>query len=215
MLRGALFRRAGAAAGLVLGGGALLSARSRLEETPATSALPVSSTFRALLGRPSAAACEAAPTVATGPNGMPIYTKAEVARHTGGEAGVWVTLGNKVYDITTFIANHPGGVEKIRLAAGGSLEPYWALYRQHVQTTDADGSIVPKDHVAEQLASLQVGWLDPADVAREKSSRSADDPYVNEPARHPALISVSEVPCSAELPREFLIESWLTPAALW
>ena len=146
---------------------------------------------------------------------LPTFTKAEVAKHKGGEAGVWVTLGNKVYDITNFIANHPGGVEKISLAAGGSLEPYWSLYRQHVDHTESDGSIVPKEHVAEFLAPMHIGWLDPADVASERSMRSADDPYANEPTRHPALISISDVPCSAELPREFITDDWITPAPLW
>jgi cytochrome b involved in lipid metabolism len=30
-----------------------------------------------------------------------------------------------VYDVTDFVANHPGGQEKILLAAGGAIEPYW------------------------------------------------------------------------------------------
>lgn len=34
-----------------------------------------------------------------------------------------------VYDITDFVVNHPGGSEKVQLAAGGKLEPYWNLYR--------------------------------------------------------------------------------------
>ncbi len=42
------------------------------------------------------------------------------------------------------------------------------------------------------LPSSPIGWLDPADVVNP-SERSADDPYANEPARHPALIVISEV----------------------
>ena len=34
-----------------------------------------------------------------------------------------------MYDITDFVANHPGGSEKIILAAGGPVEPWWNLYR--------------------------------------------------------------------------------------
>lgn len=30
-----------------------------------------------------------------------------------------------VYDITDFIANHPGGSEKILLAAGKSVDAFW------------------------------------------------------------------------------------------
>ena len=35
-----------------------------------------------------------------------------------------------MYDVTTFVANHPGG-DRILLAAGGPLEPFWALYAAH------------------------------------------------------------------------------------
>jgi sulfite oxidase len=74
---------------------------------------------------------------------------------------------------------------------------------------------VPKDQVSELLDEMHIGWLDPADVASEKKARSADDPYKDEPARHPALVSISEVPCSAETPREMILDEWLTPAPLW
>ncbi len=41
-----------------------------------------------------------------------------------------VTFKDGVYDVTDFIAAHPGGASKIMLAAGGSVEPFWALYQQ-------------------------------------------------------------------------------------
>ena len=37
----------------------------------------------------------------------------------------------KVYDVTEFAQSHPGGKSNILLAAGGDLEPFWNLYRQH------------------------------------------------------------------------------------
>ena len=36
-----------------------------------------------------------------------------------------------VYDITEFIKRHPGGSEKILMAAGGPLEPFWEMYPFH------------------------------------------------------------------------------------
>jgi hypothetical protein len=96
-----------AAAGLVVGGGALLASRLRREDR--TVQLPAAPA-RAWL-RPLTASCEAAAPASD----LPTFTKAEVAKHAGGDAGVWVTLGNRVFDITDFIANHPGGVEKIGL----------------------------------------------------------------------------------------------------
>jgi sulfite oxidase len=35
-----------------------------------------------------------------------------------------------VYDVTDFVAKHPGG-SRIMMAAGGSLEPFWELYPVH------------------------------------------------------------------------------------
>ena len=64
--------------------------------------------------------------------GFPIISKAEVAKHKSAEAGgVWVTYAGGVYDITEFIASHPGGASRISMAAGGALEPFWKLYALH------------------------------------------------------------------------------------
>jgi sulfite oxidase len=59
--------------------------------------------------------------------------RAEVEKHKDEGTGIWVTYGEGVYDITEFIGQHPGGANKIVLAAGGPLEPYWAMYAQHKQ----------------------------------------------------------------------------------
>jgi sulfite oxidase len=147
---------------------------------------------------------------------LPTFTKAEVEKHASLDAGVWIIFRGGVYDITRFIANHPGGVDKILTAAGGSVEPFWSLYRQHLQPAAGAGAPpVPKDHVTEILAPLQVGWLDPAEAAAAAAARSDDDPYRDEPERHPALRLLSVTPCSAETPAQFMGDSYLTPNALW
>jgi len=58
------------------------------------------------------------------------YSREEVSTHKTKENGIWVTYKNIVYDITEFIDKHPGG-DKILLAAGGPVEPYWSLYAVH------------------------------------------------------------------------------------
>jgi cytochrome b involved in lipid metabolism len=54
----------------------------------------------------------------TGQN-LPVFTAKQVAVNNG-ENGkpVWMSHGGNVYDVTQFIQNHPGGSEKILLAAG-------------------------------------------------------------------------------------------------
>lgn len=36
-----------------------------------------------------------------------------------------------MYDISDFIAQHPGGAKRIMLAAGGSIDKFWSMYAQH------------------------------------------------------------------------------------
>ncbi len=55
--------------------------------------------------------------------------KDEVARHKSVTDRIWVTYKDGVYDITDFIAQHPGGAAKIMLAAGGAIDPYWNMYK--------------------------------------------------------------------------------------
>lgn len=78
---------------------------------------------------------------------FPIISQQEVTKHRSLEHGVWVTYRGSVYDITKFVALHPGG-DKILLAAGGALEPFWALYAVHKQ-----------EHVLEILSEYKVGTL--------------------------------------------------------
>lgn len=78
---------------------------------------------------------------------FPIFSQKEVTKHSSLKDGVWVTYGGGVYDITEFVAMHPGG-DKILLAAGGALEPFWALYAVHNQ-----------EHVLQILSEYKVGTL--------------------------------------------------------
>lgn len=78
------------------------------------------------------------------PPAFPVYSQAEVTSHRTLKDGVWVTYKGGVYDITEFVAMHPGG-DKILLAAGGPLEPFWALYAVH-----------NSEHVLEILSEYKV-----------------------------------------------------------
>jgi len=99
----------------------------------------------------------------------PVFTRAEVAKHKTSEDGIWVTYKNKVYDITAFVAHHPGGASKIMLAAGQDLQPFWDMYAQHKQPSVLDD--LNKDHL--------IGVLHEDDHAEEKKV----GPYANDPKR--------------------------------
>jgi len=132
----------------------------------------------------------------------PLYSRAEVAQHTTPETGIWVTYKNGVYDITKFVANHPGGKDKIMLAAGKSIEPFWRIYQQH----EGRGTAVP------QLERMRIG-----DLSDPQPMKGGDkDPYSTDPAdRHPGLIFHNVKPCNAEVPPELVLDNWLTPNPVW
>src|SRR6266516_547860 len=67
---------------------------------------------------------------APGDSNMKLIRLAEVKKHGHGAETVWVTRGNRVYDITDWIQGHPGG-DVILRAAGSSIEPYWKIFTIH------------------------------------------------------------------------------------
>ena len=139
-----------------------------------------------------------------------LIRRAEVAQHNNKQSGIWTLYQNKVYDITKFVANHPGGQDKIMLAAGNSVEPFWQLYPIHSK------SKLPM----ELLRGMEIGSLHPDDVAAEESARAKEadrigDPYADEPKPSPLLLFHMQKPLNAEAPNSLLTDNWITPLELW
>jgi len=138
---------------------------------------------------------------------LPIYTSEEVAKHNGKALqSIWMSYGGNIYDVTDFVANHPGGSEKIMLAAGGCIEPHWHLYRQHF------ASNLPQ----QLMEKMIIGHLHPADQEKvdlqmEKLADETADPYENEPTRNAKLIVHGDTPMNAEVPRDVITQSYITP----
>ena len=90
------------------------------------------------------------------PVSQPVYSREEVERHCTAETGIWVTYKGGVYDVTAFLANHPGGASKLMLAAGKDLTSLWKKtdYQQHFRSP----------LVFELLEEMRVGSLRAADV---------------------------------------------------
>ncbi|KAE8742914.1 hypothetical protein FOCC_FOCC011466 [Frankliniella occidentalis] len=133
---------------------------------------------------------------------LPTYTLEEVLQHTTMEKRIWVTYGQGVYDITDFIPQHPGGSEKISMAAGSSVEPFWMLYGVH-----------KNPNVLAILEKYRIGNLSPAEAA--EATANMEDPYARDPIRHPALKPSSKKPFNAEPPPTLLTESFVTPVDLF
>ena len=134
--------------------------------------------------------------------GLPNYRKSDISSHKTADKRIWVTYRDGVYDITDFIEGHPGG-EKILLAAGGRLEPFWHMYAVH-----------KNESVYEMLEELRIGNTHPDDKV-EVIKQDLNDPYSQDPARHPALKVNSEKPFNAETPAQLLTDNILTPNELF
>ena len=129
---------------------------------------------------------------------LPTYSKEDVAKHKSKDSGIWVTFKDGVYDVTQWADIHPGGAEKLMLAAGGAIDPFWAMYAQH-----------NTEQVQQILEEYRIGNL-------EGGAVPVGDPYANEPTdRHPALGVRSKNPMNAETPMELLGESLITPNNLF
>jgi len=149
-------------------------------------------------------------------NLLPTYTMSQVSNYNGQlsptnpHKRIWMSYGGLVYDVTEFIVNHPGGSDKILMGAGGAIEPYWYLYRQHF------ASSLPLN----LLSKMLIGKLHPSDQDRideqmENVTEQTPDPYEHEPERNSQLIVHGDTPMNAEVPQDVITTRYLTPNELF
>ena len=108
------------------------------------------------------------------------YSLEEVKKHNK-ENDIWVHDNNKVYDITKFIEHHPGGKEKILLAAGDSIIPHWNIYKQHYDKNVQ--SILDEYYIGDLI-------IDTENIVKLDKIKEPlqDNPYQDEPKRNEELI---------------------------
>ena len=131
------------------------------------------------------------------------YTYEEISKHKTIESRIWVTYQDCIYDVTDFVANHPGGAEKLMLAAGGAVDPFWALLKQHTNNPEAMQAI---------LEPMFVGFV--SDFDPHKFSGAEVDPYLADPKRDSELIIHTATPCNAETPNGKMA-SYITPTEVF
>jgi len=135
----------------------------------------------------------------------PVFRAKDVAAHATAASRIWVSYKDGVYDVTDFVAMHPGGSARLMLAAGGPLDPYWAVYTQH-----------SKAFVGDILAQYRIGSLAQEDVVvvAPRESSDASDPYNADPVRSPVLTVRTARPFNGEPPASLLSEAYITPTDL-
>ena len=130
-----------------------------------------------------------------------VYNRGEVASHCNHENGIWVTFESGVYDVTEFVKIHPGG-EKIMLAAGKAIDPFWQIFSIHSTA-----------ETKELLETYRIGDLLPIDqdnTAKDVVSTGLELLFANEPTRDPSLTVHSSRPCNAEASMNSL-STYITP----
>lgn len=129
---------------------------------------------------------------------LPHFSKEEVSQHRTVEERVWVTYKDGVYDITEFLPRHPGGPDKLMLAAGGAIDPYWQIFAQHNSM-----------EVWEMLEEYRIGNVAVAD-RKTDSSMPKEGPYSKDPVRSPVLKVNTMEPFNAETPPILLSNDFTT-----
>lgn len=134
----------------------------------------------------------------------PRFRLSEIQQHDAHSPEPWVTSGDKVYNITDWVAAHPGG-KIILLAAGASIDPFWEVFSIHQAA-----------YVREILEQYVIGFIDAADLVDGKApAATVEGLFKNDPVRDARLITHTSTPRNAETPSEALAESLLTPNELF
>jgi sulfite oxidase len=131
---------------------------------------------------------------------LPVYRRAEVQKQARENKKVWVTYKDGVYDLTQFAKNHPGGSDKLIMAAGGPIEPWWQQYPFH--------KVV---NVISILEEYKVGQLHADDVLDEKQLPDFSELQTQHLDRSPLLRKLSNFPFCAETAQDYLSDHYYTP----
>ncbi|EPE08514.1 sulfite oxidase [Ophiostoma piceae UAMH 11346] len=137
---------------------------------------------------------------------LPRFRLADVRKHDANSGSPWVTSGDKVYDITDWVAAHPGG-DVILQAAGHSIDPYWAIFTIH-----------KAPHVLQVLESYCIGFVDKADLddsGKPLAEGGIEDPFATDPKRDERLTVLTQKPCNAEPEAAYLAREFATPNELF
>ena len=89
------------------------------------------------------------------------------------------------------------------------------MYPQHKQSYVFEileqyriGNLSPSDVRISPLCDFRCSSLHLCQVGQEGQERAEDDPYRDDPSRHPAILVRSPAPFNGETPHSLLAEQW-------
>jgi 4-hydroxysphinganine ceramide fatty acyl 2-hydroxylase len=104
-----------------------------------------------------------------------IFTTSDVLQHNS-ESSCWVTYKGKVLDVTTFLADHPGGEEIILKHAGRDVEDAMKDTEEHVHSENAydllDEFLVGR--LGSEESSVNDDWVATDDFTPDDTDEAAD-----------------------------------------
>jgi len=130
---------------------------------------------------------------------LTLITLEEMQKHTK-LSSLWMSYRGIVYDVTDFAMGHPGGADRLQMAAGMDMEPFFDIYTEHY-----------RGHVIPFMQRFKIGRLSDSDAAKALEIASFADPYAKDPERHPDLLHVTTHPFNGEPRSELLGENYCTP----
>eukprot|EP00927_Polykrikos_kofoidii_P078647 TRINITY_DN75454_c0_g1_i1.p1 TRINITY_DN75454_c0_g1~~TRINITY_DN75454_c0_g1_i1.p1 ORF type:complete len:818 (-),score=84.54 TRINITY_DN75454_c0_g1_i1:67-2520(-) len=130
---------------------------------------------------------------------LPTFTLEEFKKHAS-EESLWVAYGGGVYDVTGFVAEHPGGKEALLSAGGQDLDAFWKMYQVHFR----------KDAIS-ALAPYRIGNLSDADMDILRDSANQDNAVAARTTRGKSAFMPS-VERSAVRARKRALKVWLLSA---
>eukprot|EP00741_Cyanophora_paradoxa_P003997 tig00000743_g3883.t1 len=124
-------------------------------------------------------------------------TLEEVAKHNS-PTDLWLVIHGKVYDVTGFVKDHPGG-EAITVNAGGeSTEDFEAIHKPETKASladwyigDVDGDFVPNSRCVSPPSWIRAAGAAPAAAAAAAAEASGGPPVTLDP-RHKVAVRLLE-----------------------
>ncbi|KAK3949733.1 Oxidoreductase, molybdopterin-binding domain-containing protein [Pseudoneurospora amorphoporcata] len=152
---------------------------------------------------PPPASSEASQQDTREPLSLPRFHLSDVrSDHSSTSSSPWVTYGDKVYDITTWVGAHPGG-DVILRAAGGPIEPYWDIFAIHKSSP----------YVRDILEQYCIGYIHLHDLdptTKKPKMEQIEDPFAKDPDRDARLITHTAKPRNAETPSDLVAGEFKT-----
>lgn len=114
---------------------------------------------------------EAHRVYAKDPKTLPTYSLEEFKEMASQDGKIIASFRGGVYDLTPFVNAHPGG-DRISMAMGLDLEPFWEVYKLHF-----------RPHIQHLLEDFRIGNLSAADAEKIREETVFPNMYTDEPER--------------------------------